>query len=149
MLLIAGAALAAPAPFLRLEVAGAGTQHLAVPDDGTFLYRYRHSVYEALVEERYRVEGDRLRQVEIRSADRRALEYYGLPGEPSAREGTLALAGQSAALARIDLRVLPGAAQTLVVGERTVDLSGSLGDASVRLTAVLAPRAAALLPYRR
>lgn len=143
-----GAALA-PVPFLLVEVAEGTTVHLALPADGEFVYRYRHSVYDALVDERFRVEADVMRQLEIRSVDRRALEYYGLPTEPERRDGTFVIPGNPEPIPRIALIVLRQQQQSVLVGARQVDLSTDLGDARVTLRPVRITRVAALFTATR
>lgn len=140
----AGAAFA-PAPLLRLDVIGGETFHLAVPDSGEFVYRYRHSVYDVLVEERLRIDGEKLRQVEIRSADRRALEDYGLPFEPERKGGLFVTKGRPDAMPQIDLIVLHNQEQEILLERRAFDLSKALGDARLTVRAVQTFRAAALL----
>lgn len=143
-----GAALA-PVPFLLLEVAGGETLHLALPADGEFVYRYRHSVYDALVDERFRVEADVMRQLEIRSADRRALEYYGLPSEPEQRDGTFVIRGNPNPIPRIALIVLRQQQQSVLVGASRLDLSTELGDARLVIRPVRITRVAALFTATR
>jgi hypothetical protein len=142
-----GAALA-PVPFLLLEVAEGTTVHLALPADGEFVYRYRHSVYDAVVEERFRVEAEIIRQLEIRSVDRRALEYYGLPSEPEWRDGTFVIPGNPDPITRIALIVLRQQQQALVLGTRRFDLSAELGDARATIRSARTTRVAALFTAR-
>jgi hypothetical protein len=144
IVVIGTVAALAPVPFLLLEVADGETLHLALPADGEFVYRYRHSVYDALVDERFRVDADAMRQLEIRSADRRALEYYGLPSEPEPRDGTFVIPGNPDPIPQIALIVLRQQQQALVLGARTFDLSTELGDARLTLRPVRIARVAAL-----
>lgn len=148
IVVIGTVAALAPVPFLLVEVAAERTLHFALPADGEFVYRYRHSVYDALVDERYRVEADVIRQLEIRSADRRALEYYGLPSEPEPRDGTFVIPGNPDPIPRIAVIVLRQQQQALVVGTSRFDLSMELGDARVSLRPVRMTRVAALFTTR-
>ncbi|MGH2471403.1 MAG: hypothetical protein ACRDG6_03230 [Candidatus Limnocylindria bacterium] len=143
-----GAALV-PVPFLSLEVAGRETLHLALPADGEFEYRYRHSVYDALVDERYRVDADGMLQLEIESADRRALEYYGLSSEPELRGSTFVIPGNPEPIPRIALIVLRQQQQSVLVGARRFDLSTELGDARLVLRPVRITRLASLFAATR
>lgn len=76
-ILIGGAAGAAPLPVLELD----GGRVLALDPSGTFTYEYRQSIYDAPVEEHFRVEDGRLRLVRVRSPHPAALEYFRWPGE--------------------------------------------------------------------
>lgn len=144
-----GTGALAPVPFLSVEVADARTIRLALTADDAFAYRYRHSVYDAPVEERFRVEGDAMRQTEIRSTDRRALEYYGLPFAAHERDGTLVIPGNPRPMPEIALAVLREQEQTLVLGGRRFELSAELGDARVVLRPFRMTRVQAFLATSR
>ena len=77
-ILVGGAALAAPLPVLELD--GGGRRVLALDAGGAFSYEYRQSIYDAPVEERFRLEGGRLRLERVRSPHPAALEYFRWPG---------------------------------------------------------------------
>lgn len=78
-ILIGGAAGAAPLPVL--ELAGGGARLLALDPSAAFTYEYRQSIYDAPVEEHFRLEGGRLRLDRVRSPHPAALEYFRWPGE--------------------------------------------------------------------
>ena len=78
-ILAGGAALAAPLPVLELD--GGGQRVLALDAGGAFSYEYRQSIYDVPVEERFRLEGGRLRLERVRSPHPAALEYFRWPGE--------------------------------------------------------------------
>jgi hypothetical protein len=143
-----GTGALAPVPFLLLDVADGRQVHLALPD-GEFIYRYRHSVYDVLVEERFQVTPNGLRQIEIQSADRRALEYYGLPYEPRARGALLVMPGSPDAMREIPLLVLRDQEQAIAIGARRFDLSREIGDARLSLRPVQRARVSVVLPGTR
>jgi len=58
----------------------------ALPEDGSFALTYRHSVYKAPAEERFRATGDGFVLDSIASRDGRVLDYYELDGTRT-REG--------------------------------------------------------------
>jgi hypothetical protein len=148
-IVLIGTGALAPVPFLRVDVAGGDTVHLALPAEGWFNYRYRHSVYDAEVDELYRVESDALHQVAIQSEDRRALEYYGLPSEPERRGSGFVIPGRAEPIREIALQVLRDQTQALVFGGKRFDLSAELGDARLTLRPVQRARVSALLPGTR
>ena len=77
--LFGGAACAAPLPVLELD--GGERRVLALDLSGAFTYEYRQSIYDAPVEEHFRLEGGRLRLDRVRSPHPAALEYFRWPGE--------------------------------------------------------------------
>jgi len=78
-ILVGGAALAAPLPVL--EVDGAERRVYPLDPGGGFVYEYRQSIYDVPVEERFVVEGGRLRLLRVRSPHPAALEYFRWPGQ--------------------------------------------------------------------
>jgi hypothetical protein len=88
VLALAVAALAVPAlahgddgpRVVVRDAAGDVVADAALPADGRFALRYRHSVYEAPAEERFRAEGDGFVLESIASPSRRVLEYYEAEG---------------------------------------------------------------------
>lgn len=77
-ILVGGAALAAPLPVLELD--GGGRRVLTLDAEGAFTYEYRQSIYDVPVEERFRLEGGRMRLLRVRSPHPSALEYFRWPG---------------------------------------------------------------------
>jgi hypothetical protein len=149
VVVLIGTGALAPVPFLRVDVGGGDTTYLSLVDDGWFSFRYRHSVYDAIVNEFYRVEGTDLRQVLIESEDLRALEYYGLPSEPRRKGSAFVIAGRSEPIPAIDLAVLRNQVQSLAHRNGVFELSAELGDARVTLRPVQRARVSALLPGAR
>ncbi len=142
---VAIAFTAATAPrgraLLIRDADGAELARVVLSDDG-FGLRYRNSLYGSLVEERYRVDGDGLRLVEL-AADERAVleEYYAAfdarhGGRGSARAWTVAVEAEPIAL--------PLHVQATRLGQRTLLVDGSAvplwelvtegGDTSVTLS---------------
>lgn len=78
-ILVGGAALAAPLPVLELD--GEGRRVYALDPPATFTYGYRQSIYDAPVEEHFRLESGRLRLERVRSPHPAALEYFRWPGK--------------------------------------------------------------------
>jgi hypothetical protein len=115
---------------LRIESA-LGGDDLRLPADGTFTYRYRQSVYETMVEEELRVEAGGIRVVRARSEDRRALEYFRWPGEPYQDGHTLAQDAPALTSPALEIRVSPGAQQTITADGRTLRLEDTFGATSV------------------
>lgn len=148
-LVVIGTGAFAPVPFLQVEVPGREAINLTLYDGDWFNLRYRHSVYDAPVDELYRVEGAALRQVAIQSEDLRALEYYGLPAEPRRRGSGFVVAGRAEPIAQIDLAVRADQIQALVYRNGTLRLSEELGDTSVTLRPVHRARLAGILPGTR
>lgn len=70
------------------DPSGAELARVALPPSGEFAMRYRNSVYRSLAEERFRVDGGRLRLVEL-GADELAVleEYYTAVGAERAEPG--------------------------------------------------------------
>lgn len=148
-MLIAGAALAAPAPVLEVRSAQRET---ALPLAGpAFAYSYRQSIYAVTVREELRVDGDRIAIERAVSSDRRALEYFGWPGAPVSRDGLLAWPAPENAVDRLSLVVARGGEQRIEAGPRTVALGERFGeDARVVVTAGRRPLALwlwSLLPW--
>lgn len=148
-LVVIGTGALAPVPFLQVEAPGREAIHLTLFDGDFFNVRYRHSVYDAPVDELYRVEGDAMRQVAIQSDDLRALEYYALPTEPRRRGGGFVIAGRAEPIAQIDLAVRADQTQAVAYRGGELRLSQELGDTRVTLRPVQRARIAALLPGTR
>lgn len=56
--------------------AGSELARAALPSSGEFALRYRNSVYESMAEERFTVDGGRLRLLELRADELAVLEEY-------------------------------------------------------------------------
>jgi hypothetical protein len=93
-LLLAAAALAAPAlahgddgpRVVVRDEGGDVVAEAALPADGRFALAYRHSVYQAPAEERFRADGQGFVLDSIASPNQRVLDYYELDGDRT-REG--------------------------------------------------------------
>lgn len=145
LIAIAGAALAAPAPFL-LELRADGSV-VEMPVRGAEItYAYRQSVYGVTVREELRAEGEGIRIVRAVSTDRRALEYYRWAGDATQQNGTLAWDAPSVVLQTIDVLVAAEAEQTVDTGVRRVSLRDEFGEnAAVTMRVFRAPLALWLL----
>jgi hypothetical protein len=99
------------------DASGAELARAALPPSQEFALRYRNSVYGSLAEERFAVEDDHLRLMEL-GADERAVleEYYAAPGSVRGAAGGRAW---SVAVER-PLIALPLRVQATALGERTL-----------------------------
>jgi hypothetical protein len=81
LLLLTGAALAAPVPVLAM---GDGThEFVASLDEGEALtYSYRQSIYDVPVYEEFVRHGDVIDLLRVRSPDIRSIEYFRWDGDP-------------------------------------------------------------------
>ena len=94
----------------------------ALPADGRFALAYRHSVYEAPAEERFRaLEDGRFALESVASPSRRVLEYYELEGRIA--RGRLVPA-HAARFTTMALAATERGRRTLVVGDDRVPLYG-------------------------
>lgn len=138
MFLIAGAALAAPAPVLEV---GDARREVTLPLTGaTFTYRYRQSIYDVPVREELRTVGDRIRIDRAYSPDLRALEYFRWPGAARSADGELEWTAPENASDGLDLVVAKDGDQTIDTGARRLALGSSFGEgARVRVRAAQRP----------
>jgi hypothetical protein len=75
VLLVTGAALAAPVPVLAIS--SGGDEVLARLDDGEAVtYSYRQSIYDVPVHEEFVRSGDAIDLLRVRSPDIRSVEYF-------------------------------------------------------------------------
>ena len=111
--LCGGAALAAPLPVLELD--GQRRHVYAVDPGAAFVYEYRQSIYDAPVEEHFRVEEGRLRLLRVRSPHPAALEYFRWPGEVRSDGGWLSIdpPGPGGVEDELVIRVAPAGGQRL------------------------------------
>jgi hypothetical protein len=106
------------------DSAGARVAEAPLPPSGRFALGYRHSVYGAPAEERFRAAGDGAFVLEaIASPSQAVLDYYALDGRRRRRGATWEL--RPARPARFEAMALAGTAvgrRTLVVGARRTAL---------------------------
>jgi hypothetical protein len=69
------------------EVDGADVVDTALPDSGRFALTYRHSVYRAPAEERFRADGDDFLLEAVVSPSEAVLDYYAIEGRRTRRNG--------------------------------------------------------------
>lgn len=148
-MLIAGAALAAPAPVLEVR---SDRRETALPLAGpAFAYSYRQSIYDVTVREELRVSDGRIVIDRAVSSDLRALEYFGWPGAPVGTDGLLAWPAPANGADRLVVVVARGGEQRIQAGPRTLALGERFGeDAQVVITAGRRPLALwlwGLLPW--
>ena len=101
---------------------GAVVAEAALPAGGRFALTYRHSVYEAPAEERFRaLEGDRFALERVASPDRRVLEYYEAEGRIA---GNQLVPDHPARFTTMALAATERGRRTLVVGDERIPLYG-------------------------
>lgn len=138
--LCGGAALAAPLPVLELD--GGGRRVYAVDPGAAFVYEYRQSIYDAPVEEHFRVEDGRLRLLRVRSLHPAALEYFRWPGDVRADGGWLSIdpPGPGGVVEdELVIRVAPAGAQRLRTGTGHVVRLDGTGAELLRVRASTRP----------
>jgi Domain of unknown function (DUF1850) len=104
----------------------------ALPASGRFALTYRHSVYRAPAEERFRAEGDDFALEAIASPSEAVLDYYALEGRRT-RRGVLVL-DRPARFHDMDLAATHVGRRTLVVGDRRYPLWRRDGARHLRIT---------------
>ena len=105
---------------------GAVVAEAPLPADGRFALAYRHSVYRAPAEERFRaLRGDRFVLDGVASPSRRVLEYYELTGAQRRDGRWLVLTpDRSAPLETMALAATERGRRTLVAGGKRLPLYG-------------------------
>jgi hypothetical protein len=103
------------------DAEGAVVAEVALPADGRFALAYRHSVYEAPAEERFRARGDGFALESVASPNRRVLEYYELEGR-IARD--VLVPARPARFTTLALAATERGRRTLVVGGERFPLYG-------------------------
>lgn len=136
-----GVALAAPVPVLHLN---GDAMRLEVPlEDARFEYAYVQSIYEAPTVETLAVESGSLRLIDVRTTDRRVIEYLRWPGEPEPDGHGFRQVAPDTRMRELRLQVT-GAHQRLVIGDTEVPLEATFGRGVVVLRPSLSTRAATL-----
>ena len=138
-----GVALAAPVSVLRLE-GDAALLELPLGEGEPIRYAYIQSIYEAPTVETLTVEAGILRLVEVRTSDRRVIEYLRWPGEPERDGDGFRQRAPDTATRELRLQVTASARQRLVVGGTEVLLERTFGHGVVVIRPSLSTRAAAL-----
>lgn len=139
LVLIAGAALAAPA--LVLEVRSPERQVVLPMRDAGFTYSYRQSIYDVPVREHLRVEADGIRIERASSTDLRALEYFRWPGSAYESGGALAWTAPENSSPRLEIAVVERGEQVVDTGIRSLALDDVFERTSVTVTAARRPLA--------
>lgn len=139
LVLIAGAALAAPA--LVLEVRSPEREVVLPMGDTRFTYSYRQSIYDVPVREHLRVDAGAIRIERASSSDLRALEYYRWPGGARESDGALEWTAPVNSSERLDIAVVARGEQVVDTGVGRLALEDALGRTSVTVTAGWRPLA--------
>lgn len=137
-----GVALAAPVPVLRLE-GDAAQVEVPLGDGEPIKYSYVQSIYEAPTVETLAVEGGDLRLVEVRTTDRRVIEYLRWSGEPERDGDGFRQAAPDTRMRELRLQVT-GPHQWLVAGGTEVQLERMFGRGVVVIRPSLSTRAATM-----
>lgn len=135
-----GVALAAPVPVLRVE-GDAARVELALGEGEPIRYAYLQSIYEAPTVETLAVEGGDLRLIDVRTTDRRVIEYLRWPGEPERDGDGFRQAPPETRMRELRLQVT-GPHQRLIVGGAEVPLERTFGRGVVVIRPSLSTRAA-------
>ena len=145
-LLLTGVALATPVGVLRISP---GDLDVPVADGGRYTYGYRQSIYVVPVVEVHERDGDRLRIVEARSSDPRAVEYFRWDGAMR-REGDVYVQhAPPNALPALVIRVTTDGHQELRGEGWAVDLRAHFGETVVTVRPITLPRIVTLLERTR
>jgi hypothetical protein len=129
-LLLLGTGLLAPRPLqaarilqILLPETGRPYLEIAIPENTVFILRHCHSIYDAWVEERFRVDGrGRLQLEAVRSSSPAVLEYYGLE---TASADWIPL---SRSFDKISLLVSKRGRTSLLLDQESISLSDLLAD---------------------
>jgi hypothetical protein len=141
LVLVAGAALAAPA--LVLEVRAGEREVLLPMRDTAFAYTYRQSIYDSPVREHLRVAQGGIVIERASSPDLRALEYFRWPGEATAVSSGLVewRAPALEPLGHLSLAIVERGEQELDTGVRRIRLEDAIGTGSATVTPAYRPLA--------
>ena len=123
----AGSAATGPSLTVRLPD-GTVLDRVTLPADGGFTLRYRNSLYGSIAEERFIVDGARLRLVQLAADELPVLEEYYAIDRPARRAPAgdarvwTAEPAQRVALDSLTVAATDRGERTLVVGGSTVEL---------------------------
>ena len=138
-----GVALAAPVPVLRLE-GTAALLELPLSEGEPIRYAYIQSIYEAPTIETLMVQDGVLRLIEVRTSDRRVIEYLRWPGEPDQDSEGFRQAAPDTPMRELRLQVTESARQRLLLAGTEISLERTFGHGVVVIRPSLSTRAAAL-----
>ena len=141
-LLLTGVALATPVGVLRISP---GDVDLPLADGARYTYGYRQSIYVVPVTEIHERDGERLRIVEARSTDPRAVEYFRWDGALRHDGDLYRQAAPRTTVPALVIRITPDGHQELQGDGWSVDLRDRFGESIVTVRPVTIPRAVALL----
>ncbi|CAN5169746.1 hypothetical protein BH18CHL2_BH18CHL2_01510 [soil metagenome] len=131
-LTLIGVALATPIDVLA--VGDGRDEFVGVLSKGqSFDYRYRNSVYDAVVVQRQSRHGDRIDLTDARSADLRALEYLRWDSRIRSGTGIHEQAAPPIEVGEIVLRITAAGEQRLGSDRWTLDLLARFGDGVVTI----------------
>jgi hypothetical protein len=145
LILVMGVALATPVPVLtvsdgRAECGG------RLDDGEAMRYSYRQSIYDAVVWEEFRREGDRLELLRVRSEDIRSIEYFRWDeGIVQDSDGWWASAAPQGESRELVIRIAPLGRQRITAARWTCDLLARFGETVVNVRTERRPFALTLL----
>jgi hypothetical protein len=148
VLILTGAALAAPVPVLAVGSADASVA-LPLADGEPFTSSYVQSIYNAPVVEDLMRHGDAVRLLRVRSTDRRAVEYFRWDGDIRSEGGWYVEEAPRYEVTQLVIRTTAPYDQRISAGGSSVQLTARFGDevrVTVRPTTV--PRLLAILTAR-
>lgn len=106
---------------------------LPLPNDGTYTYRYRQSIYDVPVVEELRASDGRVHVVRVRSSDRRSLEYYRWSDDISPDGDAFVQEAPDIAMLEVSIRVTRAGEQALGALGTTVPLRERFGEEVLRV----------------
>ncbi len=145
VLLVTGAALAAPVPVITME--GGSTELLGRLEDGAPLsYSYRQSIYDVPVREEFIRLSGALVLLRVRSPDIRSIEYFRWDGNiVQDADGQFAEDAPSSEHPELVIRVTTLGEQRITTPGWTVSLREQFGESIVTVRVGHRPRALVLL----
>lgn len=139
-LFLTGVALATPVGVLRI-----GDLDVPLGDQERYTYGYRQSIYVVPVVEIHQRDGERLRIVEARSVDPRAVEYFRWDGAMRQDGDVFRQHAPPNAVPALVIRITQDGQQELRGDGWTIDLRARFGESVVTVRPISIPRAVALL----
>ena len=148
LMLVTGVALATPVPVL--SVSNGAAECVGPLDDGEAMrYSYRQSIYDVLVWEEFKRDGDRLELLRVRSKDIRSIEYFRWD-DPIVQEpdGWWASAAPPSESSELVIRIAPLGQQRIATARWSCDMLARFGETVVTVRADRRPLALTLLAAR-